>query len=238
MSAAADVRIDISIRGTDESCWQKMLAKAPLWSPADGPLLIVSAHPDNEVLAAGGLIHMWKQWGRSVTVLSLTDGEAVYPHQRTAARVRREELKEALQVLSRSPVLTVRLGIPEGRVAECASKLRGAIVSLVVPGTTVIAPYEDDGYPDHNAAGRVTCEMARTLGLPVARYPVWAWHHGNPSAMAGLAWRRYPLTETAQAAKADAVRCFASQMPPYKRTPIFPNHITRYFARPFEAFLV
>jgi LmbE family N-acetylglucosaminyl deacetylase len=123
-------------------------------------------------------------------------------------------------------------------LAECASKLRGAIVSLVVPGTTVIAPYEDDGHPDHDAAGRVTCEMARTLGLPVARYPIRTWHQGNPLAMTGLAWRRFLLSEGAQAAKADALRCFASQMSPYKRAPIFPDHIIRYFARPYETFLV
>ena len=238
VNTAADVRIDPSIRGTDESRWQRVLAEAPLWSPADGPLLIVSPHPDNEVLAAGGLIHMWRQWGRRVTILSLTDGDAGYPHQRQMARMRREELKEALQVLCRSPVLVVRIGIPEGRIAECAGKLRAAIVSLVVPGTTIIAPYEYDGHPDHDAAGRVTCEMARTLGLPVARYPIWTWHQGNPLAMTRLSWRRFSLSEEAQAAKADALRCFASQMSPYKRAPIFPEHIIRYFARPYETFLV
>jgi len=181
---------------------------------------------------------MWRQSGRRVTILSLTDGEAGYPHQRQMARMRREELKEALQVLCRSPVLVVRIGIPEGRIAECASKLRAAIVSLVVPGTTIIAPYEYDGHPDHDAAGRVTCEMARTLGLPVARYPIWTRHEGNPLAMPRLSWRRFSLSEEAQAAKADALRCFASQMSPYKRAPIFPEHIIRYFARPYETFLV
>ena len=100
VNTAADFRIDSSIRGTDESSWQTILAPAPLWSPGEGPLLIISPHPDNEVLAAGGLIHMWKQAGRRVTILSLTDGEAAYPHWRRLAQVRREELKEALRVLS------------------------------------------------------------------------------------------------------------------------------------------
>ena len=227
MNTAADVRIAPLIRGTQEKNWQKVLAQAPLWSPANGPLLIVSAHPDNEVLAAGGLIHMWKQAGRSVTILSLTDGETIHPGRR--ARVPREELKEALQVLSPSPVLVVGLGIPRGRVAECTSRLRGALVSLVVPGMTVLAPYENDGFPDHDAAGRIIRDLAQTLGLPLARYPVWTWHHGDPAAMAGLPWRRFSLSEAAQAAKAHAVRCFASRAPSYKRG---------YFARPYEAFIV
>jgi LmbE family N-acetylglucosaminyl deacetylase len=238
VSTAADVRIDAAIRGTDELRWQTLLAEAPLWAPADGPLLIVSPHPDNEVLAAGGLIHAWKQAGRRVTLLSLTDGEAAYPHSNRLARVRSEELKEALQILSPSPVLIVRLGIPDGHIAECADKLRGAIVSLVAPGTTIIAPYEEDGRPDHNAAGRISGEMARDLGLPVASYPIWTWHHGDPPALANLPWRRFPLSEAAQEAKAEAVGCFASQMSPYKRAPIFPDHFIRYFARAYETFLV
>lgn len=235
MNTAADVRIDPLIRGTQEKTWQKILTPAPLWSPADGPLLVVSAHPDNEVLAAGGLIQMWKQAGRSVTILRLTDGETIHP--RRLAGVPREEFKEALQILSPSPVLVVRLGIPEGRIAECTSRLRGALVSLVVPGMTVLAPYENDGSPDHDAAGRATCDVARILDLPVARYPVWTWHHGNPVAMASLPWRRFSLSEAAQAAKADAVR-FASRALPHKRARLFPDHIIRYFSRPYEAFIV
>jgi LmbE family N-acetylglucosaminyl deacetylase len=238
VSMAADVRIDAAIRGTDELHWQTLLAAAPLWAPADGPLLIVSPHPDNEVLAAGGLIHAWRQAGRKVTILSLTDGETAYPQWNRLARVRREELKEALQILSPSPLLIVRLGIPDGRIAECAGKLRGAIASLITPGTTIVAPYENDGPPDHNAAGRTSCDVARDLGLPVARYPIWTWHHGNPPALSSLPWRRFSLSEAAQAAKAEAVTCFTSQTSPYKRKPIFPDHIVRYFTRPYETFLV
>jgi LmbE family N-acetylglucosaminyl deacetylase len=238
VSTAADFRIDAAIRGTNELHWQTLLAEAPLWTPADGPLLIVSPHPDNEVLGAGGLIHSWRQAGRKVTILSLTDGEAAYPHWNRLARVRREELKEALQILSPRPLLIVRLGIPDGRIAACASKVRGAIVSLAVPGTTIIAPYENDGGPDHNAAGLTSCEMARDLGLPIVRYPIWTWHHGDPPALTSLPWRRFSLSEAAQTAKAEAVTCFTSQTSPYKRRPIFPDHIIRYFARPYESFLV
>ena len=96
---------DASLPYTDESAWQRALADAPDWSPPDGPLLIVSPHPDDEVLGAGGLIHAWKILGRRVTVLSLTDGEAAYPQYRRLGQIRRQELKAALQVLSDDPVL-------------------------------------------------------------------------------------------------------------------------------------
>ena len=236
MNTAAHLPVGTMVPGTDESCWQRILADAPLWSPPEGPLLIVSPHPDNAVLAAGGLIHSWTQLGRRVTILSLTDGEAAYPQWRRLGQVRREELKDALQVLSPSPVLTVRLGIADGHVGDHPCKLRGAIVSLLAPNTTLIAPYEHDGHPDLEAAGRVCGEMTRALSLSAARYPIWAWHHADPGSMAGL-WRRFPLSGASQAAKSDAVNCFASQMTPYRRAPLFPEHIIRYFTRPYEAFL-
>jgi LmbE family N-acetylglucosaminyl deacetylase len=230
--------IDASLPYTDESAWQRALADAPDWSPPDGPLLIVSPHPDDEVLGAGGLIHAWKMLGRGVTVLSLTDGEAAYPQYRRLGQIRREELKEALQVLSDHPVLIVRLGIPDGHVADCGGKLRCAVVSLLDRGTTVLVPYEQDGHPDHDAAGRVCTELARVHGFTLARYLIWAWRHADPQAMSRARWGKFNLSETAHAAKADALQCFSSQLFPYKRSPVVPDHAMTYFARPYEAFLL
>src|SRR6202045_4915890 len=221
-----------SLRATDEGAWRAVLANVPEWMPPDGPLLIVSPHPDDEVLGAGGLIHTWKMLGRSVTVLSITDGEAAYPQYRRLAQIRREELKEALQVLSDSRVLVVRLGIPDGRVADYGSKLRSAVLSLIDPGTTVLVPYEQDGHPDHDAAGRVCTELARVHGFTLVRYLVWAWRHADPRAFRQERWGKFKLSETAQAAKADALLCFSSQLFPYRRPPVVPDYAMAYFTRP------
>jgi LmbE family N-acetylglucosaminyl deacetylase len=230
--------IDPSLHDTDERAWQRALANAPDWVPPDGPLLIVSPHPDDEVLGAGGLIHTWKTLGRSVTVVSLTDGEAAYPRYRRLGQIRREELKEALQVLSDDPVLLVRLGIPDGRVADYGSKLQSAVLSLIDPGTTVLVPYEQDGHPDHDAAGRVCTELARVHGFTLVRYLVWAWRHADPQALSYARWGKFNLSGSAQTVKTNALLCFSSQISPYRRPPVVPDHAMAYFTRPYEAFLV
>ena len=230
--------IDPSLPAADDSAWQQALADAPDWTPPDGPLLIVSPHPDDEVLGAGGLIHTWKSLGRSVTVVSLTDGEAAYPQYRRLGQIRREELREALQVLSDHPVSVVRLGIPDGRVADYGSKLRSAIFSLIDPGVTVLVPYEQDGHPDHDAAGRVCTELARAHGFTLVRYLVWAWRHADPQALSHRRWGKFTLSDAAQTAKANALQCFSSQLFPYKRPPMVPVHALAYFTRPYEAFLL
>src|SRR6202045_1531341 len=227
-----------SLRATDEGAWRAVLANVPEWMPPAGPLLIVSPHPDDKVLGAGGLIHTWKALGRSVTVVSLTDGEAAYPRYRRLGQIRREELKEALQVLSDDPGLLVRLGIPDGRVADYGSKLRSAVLSLIDPGTTVLVPYEQDGHPDHDAAGRVCTELARVHGFTLVRYLVWAWRHADPQALSYARWGKFNLSGSAQTVKTNALLCFSSQIFPYKRPPIVPDHVMAYFTRPYEAFLV
>jgi LmbE family N-acetylglucosaminyl deacetylase len=224
--------------GTDESAWQRALTDIPDWTPPDGPLLIVSPHPDNEVQGAGGLVHTWRSLGRSVTVLSVTDGEAAYPRWNSLGQIRQEELKAALQVLSDHPVLVVRLGIPDGRVADHGNKLRSAILSMMDARTTLLAPYEEDGHPDHDAAGRVCVDLARTQGVKLARYPIWAWRRVNPRALNGVRWGKFHLSKTAQAAKASALLCFSSQLSPYKRIPIVSGHVMAYFTRPYEAFML
>jgi hypothetical protein len=53
-----------------------------------------------------------------------------------------------------------------------------------------------------------------------------------------LPWGKFNLSETAQAAKAEALQCFSSQLFPYKRPPVVPDHAMTYFTRPYEAFLL
>jgi len=92
---------------------------------------VVSPHPDDGGgWGAGGLIHTWKSLGRSVTVISVTDGEAGPNRQwrRASHRYGARNSKDALQVLCDNPVLVVRLGIPDGlRGPDYGNKLRSAV---------------------------------------------------------------------------------------------------------------
>jgi len=41
--------IDSTRAGTPDSYWQAELAGAPEWKPPPGPIIIVAAHPDDEI---------------------------------------------------------------------------------------------------------------------------------------------------------------------------------------------
>jgi LmbE family N-acetylglucosaminyl deacetylase len=228
---------DPANEGTPDAEWCALLSRCLEWQPKRGPLVVVAPHPDDEILGAGGLIHDWAGSGLPVTIVSVTDGEAADIERPSLDLIRREELQQALRKLSPVHVVVKRLGIPDGSVQDHANRLRNAIESYADPGGTLVVPYECDGHPDHEAVGKTSIEFALANGIPIVRYPIWTWHHANPSALAGLPWKRFLLSIDAQRAKVRAIQCFESQLRPPRGPPIVPPHVLPYFSRSFEAFI-
>jgi LmbE family N-acetylglucosaminyl deacetylase len=236
---AEAVAFNPALPGTPEAEWRKALQAQPAWAPRRGPLLVVSPHPDDEVLGAGGLMRLWSALNLSVTLLSVTDGEAAFPGWQDLRRRRRVELDCALGVLSHRRIPVVRLGLTDGGGEANRPALHEALRALCDQRPTLIAPYEHDGHPDHEAAGHACLQIAHQHQLPIARYPIWAWHHSRPHEFADARWGRVVLDVATHGAKADAMDCFISQLAPEdSRIPIVPPHVLEYFKRDFEAFLL
>ncbi|MYS00504.1 MULTISPECIES: PIG-L family deacetylase, partial [unclassified Streptomyces] len=75
----------IQAPGTDEGVWETW----PGWEslpeftlPPPGRVVVVAAHPDDEVLGLGGTIARLAAAGHGLTVVSVTDGEGSHPHSR------------------------------------------------------------------------------------------------------------------------------------------------------------
>ncbi len=230
---------DPAVPGTPECFWRATLAQYPEWTPQRGSLLVVSPHPDDEVLGAGGLMRTCLERGDAVSVVSVTDGEGAYPDWPGLKERRRVELESALSALSSSRLRIVRLSLPDGGGQDNTAAVEEAVASLCAHRPTLVAPYERDGHPDHESTGRACLKIARRLGLPIARYPIWAWHHRAEHDLRSLRFRRVVLDAAAQAAKAAAIACFTSQLAPGGgRAPIVPAHVRDYFTRNFEAFVL
>jgi LmbE family N-acetylglucosaminyl deacetylase len=191
---------------TPTPAWDRNLQSGDSWQPAAGPLLVVGPNPHDEILGAGGLIHTWVSWGHDVTVLSVTDGESDDADAEHLDLMRRDELRAALRKLCATHVSVVRMGLRDGHINESRNRLRMAIDALLEPRMTVIAPFEHDGPPNHNAVGKVCRESAQANGLSLARYPLRAWD-GDP-ALLEAGWARFPLDMEARRAKAHALQCF------------------------------
>jgi hypothetical protein len=113
-------------------------------------------------------MHEWVALGHRVTVISVTEGEAAYRQWPSLGALRARELQRALRKLSTFHIPTVHLNIPDGQVRRFTNRLSSALASIVTAGATVVAPYEQDGHPDHDAIGTAClsiCPMREVRAL-------------------------------------------------------------------------
>ncbi|MFT3804764.1 MAG: PIG-L deacetylase family protein [Burkholderiaceae bacterium] len=239
-------------RATAESVWRPWLARnvdlgfrrAPL-TPS-GRLVVLAPHPDDEILACGGLLRRWRQAGEPVLLIAATDGEACHgplptrERARLAAR-RRAERRRGLARLLGSPPRPVALGLPDGGLSGHGHQLERALDRLGAPGDVVVTTWHADGHPDHEACGRAARRCCEAHGLRLLQAPVWMWHWASPAG-AQVPWqamRALPLDPATIAAKRDALRAHRSQREPSPRDgrPILGAAIVARNRRPFEYFI-
>lgn len=161
------------------------------------PIVLVVPHPDDETLSTGGLLQCARDAKIPVIVVAVTDGEAAYgPSFAPAMRLRRPiEQKVALgQLRPDTPV--VRLGLPDGRVAEFESSLAAAIDRLAPADALVVAPWIHDHHCDHEAVGRAASLAAATPRRRLLGSLFWAWDRTEPTQLRAERLSYLPLTRS------------------------------------------
>jgi LmbE family N-acetylglucosaminyl deacetylase len=240
-------------RGTPEGHWLPWLTATDLPdvvppTTRDRPrALVLAAHPDDEVLAAGGLLRRLSGLGWQVDVVWASDGEGSHPGSTAVtpaelARRRRAESMTARGVLGLDGTCTW-LGLPDSGLLARTADLERALDREAVGADLLLAPWRGDGHPDHEACGRAAAQVARRLGRPLWELPIWAWHWGEAHQLAPR-WphaRAVHLDTDEQAAKAAAVQAFTSQVEPLgdapEDAPVLPPWVLARFARPVEVVL-
>jgi LmbE family N-acetylglucosaminyl deacetylase len=229
---------DTSAPGMPVAQWADWASQAPAWIPPPAHIVVVAPHPDDETLGAGGLIFTCAQAAARVTVVCVTDGEAACPEVPALDHVRRRELVSAMRELELAPADIFRLGLPDGGLCACEVELQQSLARCIPDGAVVVAPFEFDGHPDHEAVARACRNAARERGFTLVRYPIWAWHRGSAELFRERNGVRFVLSERARAAKRRAVAQFRSQLEERPGGAIVPAHVLAYFDQPYEVFLL
>src|SRR6202046_1738780 len=129
----------------------EFLRAVPDWMPEEKSTVIVAPHPDDETLAAGGLIATQRSRQIPVTLLAVTDGEAAYPDVSDLGRTRRVEQTRAAEVLGIAEDAIIHFGLPDSAVAESELALTDRIEGSIDSDTLLVAPWQRDPHPDHEA---------------------------------------------------------------------------------------
>ncbi|MEU6406975.1 PIG-L family deacetylase [Streptomyces sp. NPDC046985] len=223
-ASALEYADPIQAPGTDEARWRAWDGWARMERyalPEAGRVVAVAAHPDDEVLGAGGALALLAAAGCAVTVVSVTDGEGSHPGStrftpQELAAVRARELREALDALGADGARIVRLRLPDTGVAAHEDRLAAELAELLPGAVLCLAPWTGDVHGDHEAAGRAAAAACRAASVPCRLYPVWLWHWAQPGDPR-VPWERaarIELPPAVAARKRAAVDRFASQIHP------------------------
>jgi LmbE family N-acetylglucosaminyl deacetylase len=228
--------------GTEEDAWGgwPRLGRLPAVDPlAWRSVAVIAAHPDDEVLGAGGLMAMLAAAGVRLRLIAVTDGEASHPGADPAvvARTRIAESAAALDRLGAGDAEVIRLGFPDAGVADREEELAAILAERCAGFGACLAPWEADGHADHEAAGRA----ARRAVPDMLAYPVWMWHWATPGDPR-VPWQRacrVALPADAAARKRSAIAAFASQLTDREGglAPILPAGVVAHFTRRQEVLL-
>ena len=221
----------VTENGTPEPEWQRWFAERGRWPGVDlsvERLVVLSAHPDDEVLGVGALLAAAAHRGIDVVTVCLSDGAASHPGSPTLtpeqlADRRRDELASATAQLGLHP--SRWCGLPDGALTEHEEEIE-VIVSRVLAekpdvATGLLAVWAHDGHPDHETVGRGAQRVGDRLGVPLGMYPIWMWHWASPDDPA-IPWHRvqtFDLDEQALDRKRAAVEAFVTQVNPLSDAP-------------------
>ena len=143
--------------------------------PLRGPVLVLAAHPDDEVIGAGGMLAWHRQQGHAVTVLHMTDGAQGDPDGRVSdiQRVRRQEGIEALRRLDKGgssaaarPAWDLRhWDLPDGALPEHREAVVERLTALVreVRPQTLYSFFFNEAHRDHRLVAHATADVAEWL---------------------------------------------------------------------------
>lgn len=239
--------------GTPEGAWRRWLPTQP-FATVDVPglladaerLVVVAPHPDDEILACGGLLAMQVARGGKVLVIGLTDGEQSHAEvagfDSAALAVRRAaERLEGARRLGVHGDDVLRLALPDTALGAHADALVMQLAALLRPADRVVSTWRLDGHPDHDACGRATARACAAVGCSPLEALVWTWNWAQPGDCR-VPWDRIVrlvLSPQAQAAKRHALHAHASQLSARSAEigPVLHDDIVACAAWPDEYFL-
>jgi LmbE family N-acetylglucosaminyl deacetylase len=240
-------------QGTTLHQWQSSRHLAELNSidvvslvPPGCRAVIVAPHPDDEVLGCGGLMQLLAAAGRSLQLISVTDGSASHPgSQRWPVQrlsvIRPQESAEALRRLGlpMHRLKWLRGGFADTQVAAREDQLSDFIEGHLRSSDVVFTTWSEDGHCDHEAVGRASAEAARRIGAICHELPVWTWHWATAEDEL-VPWqraRKILLSPEQIARKRHAVHAFASQLegdPDAGLGPVLAPYVLDRLLQPFE----
>lgn len=189
---------------------QHLFADGSIACPPPQRVGVVAPHPDDETLAAGGLISDLVRAGCHVSIVVVTDGAASHSDVEDLRAIREAECRRAATLLgiAEPPIF---LGFPDGRAEAHIEAITSVLRQVLRSVDVIISPRLDDGHDDHHAVARAL-EVAFDVSGPLQmRYAIWGWEQLNEDQLNVDAGVIYRPSAAALDAKKAALAQYVSQ---------------------------
>lgn len=169
----------------------------------NGSTLIVSPHPDDEVIGCGGLISRLVEEGNSPYIVFMTGGGASH---KTCCNLSEEEIIKNRRILTRESlgILGVKedhiyeLNFPDGKIPYPNDegqvtnddpnifKLKSLLSTFQSPlsNLNIFVPHWGEGWPDHINTAKII-KAITPQNAQIWEYCVWMWYY---NIWRGLDW--------------------------------------------------
>lgn len=222
---------------TPEAAWLPTLLALADWEPPLVPTIVLAPHPDDETLGAGGLVAKLCRSAVPVTIVAITDGEGAYPDTPHLGEIRALEQTEALRRLGVPRSRIHRLHLPDRHISRYEKELADQLLPLVTGHMHLVAPWQRDFHPDHEAAGRAAARVAQLNDITITYYLFWTWHRGEPSMLDGLGITKLALSDLELKSKLHALQSHVSQFEHGDGQPILSPELLAPAHRAFEVYI-
>jgi glucosamine-6-phosphate deaminase len=185
--------------------------------PSGRTVMVVSPHPDDAAISAGGTMAVLAPANRVVTAVMTTGHRSFIPGTGREERIeiREREAAQEARVLGVEPrFLRLPFYDADSEVTTRDLDVLAGLLAEIRPDWLFI-PHRKDGHPAHQASRRAVLEAVRRV-MPGADVEVWSYE--GPWALFGRGDfdTIVPLPREAFEKKAEAIRAHASQV---SRTP-------------------
>ncbi len=194
---------------------------------AEDKILILTPHPDDETIAAGGYIYEACKAGSKIRIVMVTDG-----NKHGLREKRYHEFEAAMACLGVKPGQLEFWGYKDGRLKYSVDTLTTRLTNEIdeYHPNVFIYPHPEDYHPDHAVLGHVaesSLTQMDSKNIPTAyRYLVHYWFFPQPEIMSkndrldppeemsspDQQWVRFMLSQNTESKKNSAVHLYATQL--------------------------
>ena len=174
-------------------------------------ILVLCAHPDDEVFGLGGTIAKYAKEGKKVTTIIFSYGERALPllKEEEVIKIRQNESLAAAKIIGTSR--TLFLGLKEGKI-EKANKANIEVLKSIVKQTNptrIFTHSMDDPHVDHRQVHNLVRNILHSVNYKGEVYAFELW---NPLTIRkrGAPRLYVDITETFKL-KMEAIRKFETQ---------------------------